>query len=102
MFFRAHRHNVPTGLSGVPAFASLLHFVPQPACAGPYNPLCIIQVKNLLKAIADHLESFRGMSVNPDQIIIGAGTEYLYGLLIKLLGNDKLYCIENPADRLRT
>ena len=37
------------------------------------------------------------MNVNPDQIIIGAGTEYLYGLLIKLLGNDKVYCIENPG-----
>lgn len=54
-------------------------------------------VKELREAIANHLESFRGMNVNPDQIIIGAGTEYLYGLLIKLLGNDKIYCIENPG-----
>lgn len=54
-------------------------------------------VRELREAIANHLESFRGMSVNPDQIIIGAGTEYLYGLLIKLLGNDKTYCIENPG-----
>ncbi len=54
-------------------------------------------VRALREAIAAHLESFRGMSVHPDQIIVGAGTEYLYGLLIKLLGNDKLYCIENPG-----
>ncbi|MBR1721776.1 MAG: PLP-dependent aminotransferase family protein [Treponema sp.] len=54
-------------------------------------------VRELREAIANHLESFRGMSVNPDQIIVGAGTEYLYGLLIKLLGNDKIYCIENPG-----
>lgn len=54
-------------------------------------------VRELRVAIANHLESFRGMNVNPDQIIIGAGTEYLYGLLIKLLGNDKIYCIENPG-----
>lgn len=54
-------------------------------------------VMELKVAIANHLRSFRGMSVNPDQIIIGAGTEYLYGLLIKLLGNDKKYCIENPG-----
>ena len=54
-------------------------------------------VRELREAIANHLESFRGMSVNPDQIIVGAGTEYLYGLLIKLLGNDKTYCIENPG-----
>lgn len=54
-------------------------------------------VKELRTAIAKHLESFRGMNVNPDQIIVGAGTEYLYGLLIKLLGNNKIYCIENPG-----
>jgi len=54
-------------------------------------------IKELRQAIANHLESFRGMKVNPDQIIVGAGTEYLYGLLIKLLGNDKIYCIENPG-----
>lgn len=54
-------------------------------------------VRKLREAIANHLESFRGMSVNPDQIIVGAGTEYLYGLLIKLLGSDKIYCIENPG-----
>ena len=37
------------------------------------------------------------MSVSPDQIIVGAGTEYLYSLLIKLLGKDRIYCIENPG-----
>lgn len=54
-------------------------------------------IRDLQVAISNHLESFRGMYVNPDQIIVGAGTEYLYGLLIKLLGNDKIYCIENPG-----
>ena len=46
-------------------------------------------IYELRSAIAAHLSSFRGMSVDPDQIIVGAGTEYLYGLLIKLLGKDK-------------
>ncbi len=54
-------------------------------------------VRELRVAIAKHLASFRGMVVDPDQIIIGAGTEYLYSLLIKLLGRDKIYCIENPG-----
>lgn len=54
-------------------------------------------VRELREAIAGHLSSFRGMAVDPDQIIVGAGTEYLYGLLIKLLGTDKCYCIENPG-----
>ncbi len=54
-------------------------------------------VEELRSAIAGHLASFRGMAVDPDQIIVGAGTEYLYGLLCKLLGNDNIYCIENPG-----
>ena len=39
------------------------------------------------------------MSVRSEQIIVGAGTEYLYGLLIQLLGNDKVYGVENPGYR---
>ncbi len=52
---------------------------------------------SLRKAIAQHLLSFRGMSVDPNQIIIGAGTENLYEILIKLIGDNKTYCIENPG-----
>lgn len=54
-------------------------------------------IYELRAAIAEHLKSFRGMLVDPNQIIIGAGTEYLYGLLVQLLGDDKIYCIENPG-----
>lgn len=51
----------------------------------------------LRKAIAMHLASFRDMKVTPGQIIIGAGTEYMYSLLIQLLGRDKVYCVEDPG-----
>ena len=54
-------------------------------------------IYELRVAIAKHLNSFRGMLVDPNQIIIGAGTEYLYGLIVQLLGTDKEYCIENPG-----
>lgn len=54
-------------------------------------------VFELQKAIANHLYQFRGMNIEPSQIIIGAGTEYLYSLLIQLLGRDKVYAIENPG-----
>lgn len=53
----------------------------------------------LREAISRHLREFRGMSVSPEQIIIGAGTEYLYGLLIQLLGRDKIYAVEEPGYR---
>lgn len=54
-------------------------------------------IYELRRAIAEHLKSFRGMLVDPNQIVVGAGTEYLYGLLIQLLGNERTYCIENPG-----
>ena len=56
-------------------------------------------IPELRDAIAEYLRSFRGMTVDPNQIVIGAGTEYLYGLLIQLLGEDRIYCIENPGYR---
>ena len=51
----------------------------------------------LRRAIAGHLSAFRDMHVSPEQIIIGAGTDYLYGLLIQLLGFDCVYAMENPG-----
>lgn len=51
----------------------------------------------LREAIAKHLHDFRGINVSPSQIIIGAGTEYLYGLIVQLLGRDKVYGLENPC-----
>lgn len=51
----------------------------------------------LRRTIAGYLFQFRGMVVSPDRIIIGAGTEYLYGLIIQLLGRDKIYAVEEPG-----
>ena len=53
----------------------------------------------LREAIAWHLNSFRGMQVDPGQIIVGAGTEYLYGLLIQLLGRTRVFGLEDPGYR---
>ena len=54
-------------------------------------------VRELREAIANYLKSFRSMLVDPDQIIIGAGTEYLYGIITELLGKQRIYAIENPG-----
>lgn len=51
----------------------------------------------LRKAIAEHLYQFRGMSVDPEQIIVGAGTEYLYSVIIQLLGRGRGYAVEDPG-----
>lgn len=54
-------------------------------------------VEELRESIGAYLRGFRGMDVEARQIIIGAGTEYLYGQLIKLLGYEKCYGVENPG-----
>ena len=58
----------------------------------PYNGS-----KVLRDAIAEYLWQFRGMHVDAEQIIIGAGTEFLYLLLIQLLGRDRCYAVEDPG-----
>lgn len=58
-----------------------------------------VGIRELRCAISDYLFQFRGMSADPDCIIIGAGTEYLYSLIIQLLGRDKKYALEDPGYR---
>ncbi len=60
----------------------------RPPSSGIYELRC---------AIADYLYQFRGMAVSPEQIVVGAGTEYLYGLIIQLLGHDRCYGVEDPG-----
>ena len=61
------------------------------------RPLPHQGIVELRQAIADHLAAFRGMSVDPENILIGAGTDFLYNLLIQLLGRDKTYAVEEPG-----
>ena len=58
-----------------------------------------VGIGELRCAISDYLFQFRGMSADPDCIVIGAGTEYLYSLIIQLLGRDKKYALEDPGYR---
>ena len=51
----------------------------------------------LRQAIAEHLRAFRGMVVAPENILIGAGTDFLYNILIQLLGRDLIYAVEEPG-----
>ena len=44
------------------------------------NPPCG-GILSLREAIATYLKEFRGMTVLPEQIVIGAGTEYLLSLI---------------------
>ena len=60
------------------------------------NPPCG-GVMELRKSISSYLKEICAMYVRPEQIIIGAGTEYLYSILIQLLGRNVCYGVENPG-----
>lgn len=53
----------------------------------------------LRTAISEYLYRNRNMSVDPSQIIIGAGTEYLYGRLLQVLGEGRTFAISDPGYR---
>ena len=49
--------------------------------------------------IARYLHDFRGINVSPDNILVGARSEYLMHLVIQLLGRERIYALENPGYR---
>lgn len=51
----------------------------------------------LRQAIAQHLAQFRNMRVDPRNILVGAGTDFLYNLLLQLLGREGCYGVEEPG-----
>lgn len=55
-------------------------------------------VEKLRREIAAYLSRNRGMEVDPECILVGAGTEYLYGRLLRLLHKER-YAVEDPGYR---
>lgn len=51
----------------------------------------------LRSAIAAWLQRSRGLEVSPEQIVLGSGAEYLYSMIVQLLGRDKLFAHESPC-----
>lgn len=51
----------------------------------------------LREAIRQHLIRNRRIVCETEQIIIGSGSEYLYTLIVELLGRDRVYAIESPS-----
>lgn len=53
--------------------------------------------ENLREQIAVHIYASRGVRCSADQIVIGAGTQALIGLLSMIIGNEHIYALENPG-----
>ncbi len=51
----------------------------------------------LRQSLAQYLARSRGIHVQPEQIWIGAGAEYLYGLIVQALGRNLKYAAEDPS-----
>lgn len=51
----------------------------------------------LREAIAQYLARSRRMTVMPEQIIIGSGSEYLYNLIVQMLGRERIFALESPS-----
>ena len=51
----------------------------------------------LREAICHYLARNRGIEVDVEQIVIGSGSEYLYGLIVELFGRHRTYAIETPS-----
>lgn len=51
----------------------------------------------LREEIARYLYHSRGVDCTPDQIIVGSGTEQLMPLVIRILGTEATYAIEDPG-----
>lgn len=50
----------------------------------------------LREALSRYLARNRGIRVEPGQIVIGSGAEYLYGMVVEMLGA-RSYAIESPS-----
>lgn len=63
-------------------------------CRSPFNGEFALR-----KAIAEYLSRSRGIHVSSQNIVVGAGTESVYSLLVQLLGRERIYAVEDPSYR---
>ena len=56
-------------------------------------------LKELREEISSYLLRFRNIKASPERIIICPGTEYAYGMLVQILGRERIYAVENPGYR---
>lgn len=55
--------------------------------------------RELREAICRYLERSRNIRITSEQIVIGSGAEYLYGLCIQMLGRTRIVALEDPSYR---
>lgn len=54
-------------------------------------------VYKLRQYLCEYLKEYRGMSIEPEQIVIGSGSQYLYGLLAQFFNAKTKIALEDPG-----
>ena len=93
---RAHLHSAPGGFPFSvlsKAMRKVLNEYQEDILLKSPNRGC----SQLRQAISSYLARSNGIQAKPDQIIIGSGAEYLYSLLVQLLGNGRVFALEQPS-----
>lgn len=49
------------------------------------------------RELCRYLARSRGIMATTEQIVVGSGAEYLYGLIVQLLGRERTYALEDPG-----
>ena len=52
--------------------------------------------RELKRAVASYLYRARAIDADPRYVVIGAGAEYLYGIIVQLIGREKIFAVEIP------
>lgn len=81
-------------------FSLWSHKMRQVLNSGDEKLLSRVGVKGIFElraAISKYLKEFRNMNISPEQIVIGAGTENLYTMVVQLLGRENIFAVENPG-----
>ena len=98
-----------TGVQSAPAIITHNENIPFSAVAAMYRKVILDYGEGILMkspnhgclrlrdAIARYLERCRSITVTSEQIVIGSGAEYLYGICIQMLGRDKIVALESPS-----
>ena len=58
------------------------------------DPFGTVELRSIL---CGYLARSRGIFVTPEQLIIGAGAEYLYSLVVQMIGRERIYALEDPS-----
>ena len=90
--------SMPAGLfpfnAWVKAMREALSYEPENLLLGETPAIGLVRLR---RAIADYLRGFRGMVVDPDCVVVGAGAQVLYNMIVQLLGRSRCYAVEDPG-----